>query len=81
MCQAKNVDLRGLKTINHKGDGSRAPKEKRNNPYTSMPACVLYVFVDFFQCHSRFYEALGLCASLTLVVPLAQLDWCATLSF
>ena len=21
----KNVDLRGLKTINHKGDGSRAP--------------------------------------------------------
>ena len=43
--------------------------------------CVLYVFVDFFQCHSRFYEALGLCASLTLVVPLAQLDWCATLSF
>lgn len=46
-----------------------------------MPACVLYVFVDFFQCHSRFYEAFGLCASLTLVVPLAQLDWCATLSF
>lgn len=45
-----------------------------------MPACVLYVFVDFFQSHSRFYEALGLCASLTLVVPLAQLDWYATLS-